>query len=139
MATDADAHLAAGDRLYRAGRPDAAAARFRQAIAADIRCLAAYRWLANALECQGQWREAAAALRQAVRVAPEDALSHVVLGLALLRQGDFAAGWPEWQWRLKLDAVAAFRARLGQPDWDGRPLDGGGLVLFQEQGLGDTI
>ena len=54
----------------------------------------------------------------------------------MLAAGDFAGGWPEYEWRLK--RVARHQSL---PTWDGRDLDGKRIVLYAEggQGFGDTL
>src|SRR5262249_47992354 len=73
--------------------------------------------------------------------------------------GDYERGWPgyEWRWGMRtfvlenVDGVVSwpeYEARwlsrqpvppFGQPRWDGSPLAGRTILLFSEQGLGDTI
>jgi hypothetical protein len=54
-----------------------------------------------------------------------------------LRQGNFAEGWKGFEWRRR---QAAWEPRkLPGPEWDGRPAPGRRLLLYCEQGLGDTI
>jgi hypothetical protein len=65
--------------------------------------------------------------------------------LALLEQGDFAAGWrlyqaridhPDWVPWAVLESVHRHRGRMLRP---GDKLDGRRIVVFTEQGLGDSI
>jgi tetratricopeptide (TPR) repeat protein len=62
---------------------------------------------------------------------------HVNLALLLLLQGDFEAGWTEYEWRWKTKDTPA--PDFGQPVWDGSPFPGRTLLLYSEQGYGDTI
>ncbi len=91
----------------------------------------------NALKDQGRLDEAIACYRRALRHWPDYPELHYNLSLALLVQGNFAEGWPEyeWRWRWHPELVRPFR----QPPWDGTPLDGRTILLYAEQGLGDTI
>jgi hypothetical protein len=54
-----------------------------------------------------------------------------------LKQGDWARGWTEYEWRWRLPGMR--RRRLSRPMWDGRPLAGRRILLHPEQGLGDTL
>lgn len=69
---------------------------------------------------------------------PADPRVHAAYALALLGEGDFARGWDEYEWRLRLPEFSAARA-LPFPVWRGEPLEGRTLLLEPEQGLGDQI
>jgi hypothetical protein len=56
--------------------------------------------------------------------------------MLLLLEGNFAQGWPEYDWRRWHKDVAR---PFPQPLWDGSPLKGRTLLLHAEQGLGDTL
>ena len=57
--------------------------------------------------------------------------------MLLLSLGRFGEGWAEYEWRFPANRVAP-RA-FGRPAWDGSPLGGRILLLWAEQGLGDTL
>src|SRR5207248_7533069 len=61
-------------------------------------------------------------------------------GIWLLR-GDFEKGWAEYEWRWQLPEFpyAPPRAFVQERRWDGSPLAGRTILLYAEQGLGDTI
>lgn len=79
-------------------------------------------WLARAVEL-GADRHSELALHQALRA---------------LRKGDFAAGWPLYESRLQGKLETAARP-YPFPEWDGKPLPEGALLILGEQGLGDEI
>lgn len=86
--------------------------------------------------------EAEAAYRRALALRPDFAEAHFCLAQILLLKGDLAAGWPEYEWRWKLPDYAWLRALHGdfpQPQWAGERLDGRTLLVYAEQGLGDTL
>jgi tetratricopeptide (TPR) repeat protein len=85
----------------------------------------------------GRPEESCAAFGRALELDPAHIEAHKCLGMARLALGDFAGGWPEYDWRLKLDRFAALRLRL--PLWDGAPLAGKTILLIAEQGMGDTL
>jgi FkbM family methyltransferase len=91
----------------------------------------------TALVWEGYLDQAVACYRQALQYAPDDAETHKNLGVIYLLQGDFARGWPEYDWRWKTDEspLPAECRRL----WDGSSLDGKTIFLAAEQGLGDTV
>ena len=55
----------------------------------------------------------------------------------LLLKGDYQRGWNEYEWRWQ---TKDFAPPAGpQPLWDGSPLAGRTILLYAEQGYGDTI
>ena len=51
--------------------------------------------------------------------------------------GDLSAGWPEYEWRTRCREFVP--RHLSAPVWDGQPLAGRTILLYAEQGLGDTL
>ena len=86
---------------------------------------------------QGDHARAIACYGQAAALAPDDPGLHLSLADSLLSTGQFQSGWAEyeWRWRVKDYPTVSFR----QPVWDGAPLAGKRILLWAEQGLGDTI
>jgi tetratricopeptide (TPR) repeat protein len=93
--------------------------------------------LGNALQDQGNLDEALACYDRALEMAPNFAEAHTNRAMAWLLKGDFEQGWPEFEWRWKQRHVPPIR--FAQPRWDGSPLAGRSILLFAEQGLGDTL
>jgi hypothetical protein len=69
---------------------------------------------------------------------PGDALSHTELAHCLLSEGEFAAGWEEYEWRLEAPDAASAR-RFPFPAWKGEALEGRTLLVRSEQGVGDEV
>ncbi|MDQ8726209.1 tetratricopeptide repeat protein [Bradyrhizobium sp. LHD-71] len=59
-------------------------------------------------------------------------------GLRLLK-GDLAAGWPDYEARLRRDLSRVKPALDDVPHWAGEPLGGKSLLVYAEQGLGDIL
>ncbi|MFO1061427.1 MAG: hypothetical protein U1E53_31215 [Dongiaceae bacterium] len=57
--------------------------------------------------------------------------------MAALALGDWATGWPEYEWRYRTAQIPP--RDLGRPAWDGRPPGDRVLLLHAEQGFGDAI
>ena len=93
--------------------------------------------LAIALRQQGKLATAEASLQTALRLKPDFALAHNELGMLRLLQGDFERGCSEYEWRWHLEESSC-TPRPG-PRWDGGPLSGKTILLYAEQGVGDTI
>ncbi|MGC4070204.1 MAG: tetratricopeptide repeat protein [Polyangiaceae bacterium] len=84
----------------------------------------------------GHHSEAIAAYRRCLALAPTRSDVAHSLSLLLMRQGNFEEGWTYHEHRLP-DIGRSRRA--GVPSWQGEPLDGKHLVVWCEQGFGDTI
>ena len=93
--------------------------------------------LANTLKEQGKLKEAVNVYHRAIEINPGYVEAHKNLGIALLLQSDFQHGWQEYEWRLKSDGFCA--RSWAQTRWDGSSLSGKTILLYAEQGFGDTI
>ena len=89
------------------------------------------------LAAQGRSNEALAAFAHALRLRPDYPEAHWHQALTWLQQGDMARGWPEYEWRWK--RRRARPRRLREPLWDGSNLEGKAILLWCEQGLGDSL
>ena len=77
---------------------------------------------------------------RATVLEPEYASAHYNLATCRLLLGDFANGWPEYEWRWKLEANGPQGRNFVQPLWLGKePLKGKTILLHSEQGFGDTL
>jgi tetratricopeptide (TPR) repeat protein len=68
---------------------------------------------------------------------PGDHELRLMRAVALLKSGDFAAGWDDYGSRFA--SPLAKRRPYAFPEWDGKPLAEGALLVYGEQGLGDQI
>ncbi|HEX5093846.1 MAG TPA: tetratricopeptide repeat-containing glycosyltransferase family protein [Burkholderiales bacterium] len=143
-ALDLDANLPQANQNYASivrdpGALERAAAQYRLATQADPRDAPALNDLGNTLRELGRHREALEAYERALQIDPNFAQAHFSRSFVLLLQGDYGAGWRDYDWRWKLPAFNAPMRRFAQPVWDGRPLPSGTVLLHAEQGLGDTL
>jgi hypothetical protein len=83
--------------------------------------------------------EAIDAYRRALQLAPDDPETHGLLARALLISGDFKRGWAEYEWRWKCPSFREVPRHFTQPRWNGSRADGKTILLYHEQGYGDTI
>ena len=86
---------------------------------------------------QGRLDEAMRHFDEAVRLEPDHAEARLHRALGWLLAGDFERGWPEFEWRWRSRGFQ--ERRLPRPRWDGSPLTGRTILLYAEQGLGDTF
>jgi tetratricopeptide (TPR) repeat protein len=92
--------------------------------------------LGNTLHAMGRVSEAVALHDRAVAAAPDEPEFHFSLAAALLAAGDYARGWPEYEWRWRRSQA---RPRGFGGGWQGDDLSGRTILLHAEQGLGDTL
>ena len=135
----AEAHASLGVALAKVGEIDEAIPAYRRALDLKPESADAHANLGIALIEKGEAETAIAEYRQALALAPKWAHAHFGLSLALLQMGEFAEGWREYEWRWK-GAVDKIKPReLPKPQWQGEDLAGKTLLLYAEQGLGDTL
>ena len=92
-----------------------------------------------ALRELGQLDAALLSHQKAIAIQPDLALAHLHAGMVHLLSGDFARGWPAYEWRTKPGGTVQLRGPE-HARWTGaEPLEGATLLLYGEQGLGDTI
>jgi tetratricopeptide (TPR) repeat protein len=91
------------------------------------------------LKESGQIQPAIDAFSQAISLAPSFAEPHYNLSMLLLLKGDFQRGWQEYEWRWKCRELLREPLNFSKPHWNGEPLQNRTLLLYAEQGLGDSI
>ena len=125
-------------RLFeRKGDLISAAEAYRDAIKLDPKLPAAYVDLGFVLYGLGELAEAADCFARLRALQPDSAEATVNLGLIHLLQGNLPAGWAEYESRWKV-GVGDDRKFL-QRRWKGEVLGGERILLYAEQGLGDTM
>lgn len=134
-----DAHNSLGAALDAAGRTGDAEAAYLRAAELDANWHLPWFNLGCLTLRRGDFRSAERLLREAIRHEPSFHASHLTLGLLLLQRGDFAEGWREYEWRWDCEGHTPAQAGHAAPVWDGSPLEGRTILLWTEQGLGDTL
>ncbi|MBN3729186.1 tetratricopeptide repeat protein, partial [Burkholderia sp. Ac-20379] len=94
----------------------------------------------NALRALRRHDEARQAYADAIAIDPEFVVAHCTRSFLSLAIGDFEAGWAEYEWRWRDRQLDPSRRTFAQPRWTrDMPLDGKTILLYAEQGLGDTL
>ncbi|MGH6883463.1 MAG: tetratricopeptide repeat protein, partial [Hypericibacter sp.] len=75
----------------------------------------------------------------AIALKPGFADAHSSLGIGLLTKGDFARGWPEYEWRWHTRDFRRGLQRYETRRWQGDPRPEATLLVYAEQGLGDSL
>lgn len=120
---------------HRAGRLDQAEAGYRALIAAQPDLVVAHQNLVALLRAQARTEDLAPAYQALLDLEPSDEVRHA-LALNLLRLGRYAEAWPHFEHRA---SKAGSRPQGAIAEWQGEPLDGRSILVWQEQGLGDQI
>jgi Flp pilus assembly protein TadD len=123
--------------LIELGRFGEAADVYRAASAAGVRSDRLQVNQGVALARLGRFDEALETYRQGLGLYPDNAQLHVDKAILLLSLGRFETAWPEYEWRWRLADYTP--SRLVQPRWRGEDPAGRTIMLFQEQGVGDTL
>ena len=127
---------------HRLGLVAEAVSSLDQAIVLEPNDAVAHYNRAMALQDCSRWSDAVASYNRAIAINPQYADAQFNRALTLLYLGDFANGWPAFEWRLEnaLRLGIAARRDYPQPRWQGEEsLAGKRLLVYHEQGLGDTI
>lgn len=129
-----------GNTLKRRGRLEEAEAAFGRALAVRPAYADAHHNLGINRQEQGRPRDAIEAFAQAIRHDPDLAEAHFAQSLSLLKLGAWPEGWRKYdhRWAQKSEPMVRLRA-YPQPLWSGDAPQGRTILLWPEQGFGDTI
>ena len=131
------AHTNLGNALARQGKLDEAVRCHEQALRVNPTSAAACTNLGNVRRQQGSFDQALDWYNQAIRHDASYKEAHLNRAHVWLLLGQWARGWPEFEWRWQMSRQS--RPETHKPRWDGSPLAGRTLLVTAEQGLGDTM
>jgi tetratricopeptide (TPR) repeat protein len=109
----------------------------REAIRAEANHAESHAILGQALCALGRLDEAEASLRRAIALDADNLSANLGLARVLLLGGRFKEGWPAYEVRWKRATTP--RPQWPKPAWEGEDIKGRTLLLYTEQGFGDTI
>ena len=133
----AESHNNLGMTLVEQGKLAEAEACYRHALKLKRDYPGACNNLAVLLADQGRLEEATPLFHEALRLKPDYAEAYTNLSYVHYFRGDFDSWWSIYDWRWK--CRSCLPPLLPPPYWDGSSLEGKTILLFVEQGLGDTI
>lgn len=90
-----------------------------------------------ALREAGHMPAALDALDRSCRLDPDRPTAQWDRAQALLYLGRFDQGWDAFEWRWRIGEIAKIKSR--KPEWRGETFRGRTLLVYPEQGFGDTI
>ena len=134
------------EALYNRGRALTDLNRFDEALASFNRAIAIAPNYAEALSNRGvvlkelkRLDQALASYDRALAIKPDMADALYNRGMAQLLCGDYRSGFAGYEWRWDAKESSSTPPRIPAPKWRGENISGRRIVVFAEQGLGDTI
>ena len=134
-----DAKLNLGNLYRKTGQLTDAAQQYSEALELNPGDLRAYANLGLTLINKNQPEGAIALYEKALALAPETPDIRMSLGIAQLMLGDFDDGWRNYEARWQATSFTAKRRSFAGTPWTGQPLAGKSILVYAEQGFGDTI
>ena len=133
----ADAHNNIGNALRDLGQDRRSGEPSRASATAQARLRLCLQQPRHCPRAAGRSQRGGGLLRSPLGYKPDYPDARRNRAMAWLAAGDFERGWPEYEyrWQGKTMRPRSFR----QPRWDGTPLAGRTILLYAEQGLGDTL
>ena len=134
----AQSHYGRGICLRNLNRLEEALRSYDEAIAIDPSFAEAYSNRGNLLIDLRRIPEAVFSFEKAIALKPDYAAARWNLSLAWLLVGEFRQGWALYEWRWQGGALTP--RKMPAPLWLGeKDLRGQSILLYAEQGYGDTI
>jgi hypothetical protein len=139
MPERADAHVTRAAILAELGRETESLAAIEEAkrLGAEERSYLSTLALARAI--LGDHAAALADFERAIAADPESVQTYYNRAFLRLSIGDWEGGWQDHEWRLRQHDHPHRNFVKLAPEWRGEPLAGKRLLVYGEQGLGDTI
>lgn len=109
----------------------------KRAMELDPKDPAHYHHIGTVLRAQGKIDEAISFFKRGLAIDPKHTMSRWDLSRMQLLLGDYENGWANYEVRWQLEEM--HKRPFPKPRWDGGRLDGKTILLYAEQGFGDTI
>ena len=128
-----------GNALQAQGKVEDAMECYQQVLSHQPGYAKAHYSVGCALHSLGDLDGALARYRIARALQPDFAQAGFSEGLAQLLQGDFSAGWRNFEWRWQTKDHDTPMRNYPLPLWTGEKLASGRVLIWGEQGIGDEI
>lgn len=76
---------------------------------------------------------------RAIELDPVSPEGHFERAELMLMAGRLQEGWESYEWRFRLKQAEGMLPKTDKPQWEGKPLREGGLMIVADQGFGDCI
>jgi tetratricopeptide (TPR) repeat protein len=133
-----DLCMNATEMFQQVDEAEAAVHLLRKVIAQKPDFVPALQLLGRYMILDGDPSEGLALMSRVVELNPDEGDAQTSVALTLIRNGNFEEGWARHHWRWHRTGCEP-RWDLPMPEWDGRPIDDGGVLLWREQGIGDMV
>lgn len=87
----------------------------------------------------GDYEKASNMFKECIKYDPNHAEAHTNLGMCQLILGEYKKGWPDYEWRLHRENLKPTVNIASKPLWKGEEIKDKRLLVYTEQGFGDTI
>ena len=128
-----------GITLKALGRPEDALTSYDTAIALNPSQAETHNNRGNLLTELNRLDDALASYDKAILLKPDFADAFKNRGQLKLMTGRFDEGWRDYEWRFDAQGFPDKKPAFEAPAWNGEDLSGRHIVVFGEQGMGDTI
>jgi tetratricopeptide (TPR) repeat protein len=129
-----------GVALAALGRTEEALDRFRRALTVNGGAPDTHVNIGVVQKAQGRNEQAGLHFDLALALQADHAAAEFELAMLNLSLGHFKRGWPQYESRFRVPALAIPARQFSAARWDGtQPLAGKTLMIHAEQGLGDTL
>jgi tetratricopeptide (TPR) repeat protein len=136
----ADALNNRGAVLVRLFRPAEALPDFARSVVLKPDLAGGFTNAGIALRGLGRYHEALDHLDRALSIKPDEVTATWTKALLKLALGELRDGWPLYESRLRLPHARRLQRTFAGPRWTGaEPLTGKTLLVYADQGLGDTL
>lgn len=135
---DTENLIASGNTLRSQNQPEQALSCYAQAFVQDHRHAGAFNNYGNVLREIGYPDRAIPFLQQAIVLDPSNITAKFNLAVAYLLMGDYQQGWKHYECRWNYEHLAGTLPQWSNR-WQGQDINGKTLLLWAEQGLGDTL
>lgn len=125
--------------LYQQGKVEEALKADEQTLAMNPKVAAAHQNHGYTLMKLNRLQEAEQSLLRALALDPNEHLAHWNLAFVRLLMGRLEEAWPDFHWRWKVREAFPSLRTFAQPGWKGEGFEGKTLLVWSEQGFGDSI